>query len=463
MIVCIRTGAVDRGPCQPTTIRGTAGLSFILIVAAMTIPVDAPRHWCPSCGENWDDPGRICHVCGTELLPQRRVVVVPRDRLLQEQDARRGHEEVMRVAQQLVRGQRRLEEDVEQQREIETTHALGTVLRQLQDLTARVNRHSDDIVSSNQQLQQMLHDVLQQQQEIVAGMAWDLAAGAAAPSPSRGTSSSYLDAIPRVVLEPTSAILFRATLQVGTSLECRAVPGEFGHFRLLDHSTTKSTHRSTVIEKSRLVVASPRTGKGGLSADTCRQIGQQQGDDAYSSSSSCIVYLDRGDTTFVQKGYVSQQAGANAVVIGNTMAEPWPYTMRDSTDEATKLGLHIPVVMVKQADAKAITALARTETDLQCRLEIQSSPPECVVCLNLLQVGDTVLTLPACGHVFHEECVVAWLQAHNTCPYCRRELPTDDVAYEQERRRVRRTHAAPAPPPGTSTANQSSTANDFYG
>ena len=68
------------------------------------------------------------------------------------------------------------------------------------------------------------------------------------------------------------------------------------------------------------------------------------------------------------------------------------------------------------------------------------------MCADTFQIGDTVLRLPFCGHVFHRKCAVPWLEKHNTCPFCRRELPTDDLEYERERRRVQRTHA------GASTA-----------
>jgi hypothetical protein len=46
---------------------------------------------------------------------------------------------------------------------------------------------------------------------------------------------------------------------------------------------------------------------------------------------------------------------------------------------------------------------------------------DCAICLDQLQRGETVTTLP-CKHLFHEACVTLWLRQHNTCPICRAPL-----------------------------------------
>lgn len=71
---------------------------------------------------------------------------------------------------------------------------------------------------------------------------------------------------------------------------------------------------------------------------------------------------------------------------------------------------------------------------LSCNLQISSQSTDCVVCCDELKISEKVLQIPGCGHIFHEECALTWLKLHNTCPYCRRELPTDDPEYEQQRR-----------------------------
>lgn len=44
---------------------------------------------------------------------------------------------------------------------------------------------------------------------------------------------------------------------------------------------------------------------------------------------------------------------------------------------------------------------------------------DCAVCLGQVEAGEKVRQLPKCVHLFHAECVDAWLRAHSTCPICR--------------------------------------------
>jgi Ring finger domain len=65
----------------------------------------------------------------------------------------------------------------------------------------------------------------------------------------------------------------------------------------------------------------------------------------------------------------------------------------------------------------------------------------CACCLEDIAVNAKVARLP-CAHVFHTPCIRQWLLYHHcTCPICRYELPTDDVAFERgrlQRRQLRK-------------------------
>jgi E3 ubiquitin-protein ligase RNF115/126 len=58
---------------------------------------------------------------------------------------------------------------------------------------------------------------------------------------------------------------------------------------------------------------------------------------------------------------------------------------------------------------------------------------ECTVCKDEFKVGDQGVSMP-CYHLFHRDCITPWLKAHNSCPTCRFELPTEDEDYERMRR-----------------------------
>ena len=284
---------------------------------------------------------------------------------------------------------------------------------------------------------------------------------------SRPTSKAYLDKIPRVVLNENSSLLYQARLHIPGLPEMEGIIGDF-------ESKIKAQ-----VQTGNLAVAHPRTGLGGLSADTKAMFSKERnsnGDNDKNNSNTgnqkanTFLCFERGDgVTFVQKAMMAQKEGATACIIANHVAEPWPYVMKDSKREATKNGgLHIPTVMIKKSDAEQIWKLGNgsgssckktKHSSALCtaRLEISQPVRDCVVCTESFTSGSTVMRLPPCGHLFHEACVLQWLNKHNTCPFCRRELPTDDEEYEQERRRQQRTHA------GSSGNTNSSGYTDFYG
>ncbi|KAL9271444.1 E3 ubiquitin-protein ligase ATL6-like protein [Drosera capensis] len=47
---------------------------------------------------------------------------------------------------------------------------------------------------------------------------------------------------------------------------------------------------------------------------------------------------------------------------------------------------------------------------------------ECAVCLTEFDDHEIVRMIPKCDHVFHTDCIDAWLAAHTTCPVCRADL-----------------------------------------
>ncbi|XP_043909825.1 E3 ubiquitin-protein ligase RNF126 [Protopterus annectens] len=52
---------------------------------------------------------------------------------------------------------------------------------------------------------------------------------------------------------------------------------------------------------------------------------------------------------------------------------------------------------------------------------------ECPVCKEDYSIGENVRQLP-CNHLFHNDCIVPWLEQHDTCPVCRKSLSGQNTA-----------------------------------
>ncbi|VAI32937.1 unnamed protein product [Triticum turgidum subsp. durum] len=122
---------------------------------------------------------------------------------------------------------------------------------------------------------------------------------------------------------------------------------------------------------------------------------------------------------------------------------------------------------VSQAAAASIAAndtVFEFDTPLQ-RGGSQAAPPEsiaalptvtvtdagldCVVCTDPLPPSAPARRLP-CGHLYHSHCIVTWLSEHNSCPICRRSIPTivsatSDMASSSESPAGRRRRSLPVP------------------
>ncbi|XP_035666481.1 E3 ubiquitin-protein ligase RNF115-like isoform X1 [Branchiostoma floridae] len=69
------------------------------------------------------------------------------------------------------------------------------------------------------------------------------------------------------------------------------------------------------------------------------------------------------------------------------------------------------------ADKKMIDALP-TVTIIQEQVD---NGLECTVCKEEYHLDERIRQLP-CGHCYHSDCIVPWLEMHNTCPVCRKSL-----------------------------------------
>mmetsp|Transcript_23807 Transcript_23807/g.38794 ORF Transcript_23807/g.38794 Transcript_23807/m.38794 type:complete len:279 (-) Transcript_23807:1001-1837(-) len=63
----------------------------------------------------------------------------------------------------------------------------------------------------------------------------------------------------------------------------------------------------------------------------------------------------------------------------------------------------------------------------------------CPICIHDIDVGETVCYSGFCHHVYHRDCLSAWLSTHSrVCPYCRQEILTQEMLEEAHRLKLER-------------------------
>ncbi len=65
---------------------------------------------------------------------------------------------------------------------------------------------------------------------------------------------------------------------------------------------------------------------------------------------------------------------------------------------------------------------------------IEENNKECLICLDEHALGGKAVKLP-CGHLYHRDCVIEWLQKQGSCPVCRYEVESSDAMYEMGRKK----------------------------
>ncbi|XP_031114086.1 E3 ubiquitin-protein ligase SIRP1-like [Ipomoea triloba] len=64
-------------------------------------------------------------------------------------------------------------------------------------------------------------------------------------------------------------------------------------------------------------------------------------------------------------------------------------------------------------------------------VKVEDDASQCSVCLEDFEIEAEAKEMP-CKHRFHSDCILPWLQLHNSCPVCRYQLPPDQPNNAEE-------------------------------
>jgi RecG-like helicase len=105
---------------------------------------------------------------------------------------------------------------------------------------------------------------------------------------------------------------------------------------------------------------------------------------------------------------------------GNNEDQTFPgYNIPYGVSEATFAALIDQMQASNEEDTRE--GLPEEMRNLVKKMKMKKSGKECCVCFSNFQDGELIRKLP-CTHIFHDKCVMPWLERSITCPNCRFNL-----------------------------------------
>lgn len=99
------------------------------------------------------------------------------------------------------------------------------------------------------------------------------------------------------------------------------------------------------------------------------------------------------------------------------MVEGLHESMRNAMDQAEESGRP----QLDPAPQQVLDAIEALELDANTLTSMRQTA-QCVICCADFEVGERLSRLPGCGHLFHDTCVMQWLERASNCPICRCDL-----------------------------------------
>ena len=99
-----------------------------------------------------------------------------------------------------------------------------------------------------------------------------------------------------------------------------------------------------------------------------------------------------------------------------TLYDVFDTILFDSEDDVSDDVYH--VFGVRPSTQISIENLERVEIEPSMEVKV------CSICLDAITIGMEAIRMPEpCFHLYHQDCIVNWLNRSNTCPLCRFQMP----------------------------------------